>query len=1104
MKRLQHCILTSLLAILCCTGAFAQQARVSVQMKNGSLEEFFKAVEKQTNYMFSYDENTVSKDKDVTVAASNKPLSEILTQVLSKKGLSYQMISDKAIVILKKSTEKAPVSNSKAITGKVVDAKGLPIIGASVIEKGTSNGVVTDLDGTFSLNLRKAGSSIVVSSIGYVSEEISDCGKNMKIELKEDVLALEGVVVTAMGIVRNTRELSYSTQTFRGDELTAVRTASGNVLDDLKGKIAGADVSSTSAVGGASKVVLRGSKSIKYSQNALIVVDGIPYQDPLNGQPTDVNTVFMGSDGALDINPDDILTVDILKGPSAAALYGSEGANGAIIITTKKGAAGSTKVNYSGSVSLETPIYFQEMQNEYGRGNGGAYGANAAESWGARTDKCEPDNWKEVYTNGYTANNSVSIQSGTEKIQGYFSYTNSQIKGNTKDNKLNKNNFNVRVTSNPFTRLHTDAKVTFTQTDINHANPVGAEGLAICNMIMPRDLSMEELYNYGPIDEMTGQPVRNYWTTSSIFDNPLWIANYMGQDEKRNRIILATSVKFDITPWLNIQGRYGYDYSDVNLESYFYDGSHGSLDASKPGGNYIRKSPKNDRTTMDILLNGNNKFGDFSLTYNLGASKRHDFRETFTYNANGLSSPNKFDFYYATSPEVKETHAESELQSVYATAQVGWRDALYLDATARNDWSSTLPAPYSYFYPSVGLTAILSELIQMPSFVDFAKLRASYSDVGAAADPYQLQAAYSYNATYGYIYPDTTNKTPDLKPEHTKSWEVGGEFQFLNRRLGFDFTYYQSTTTNQLMSMKVAQETGYKKAYVNCGIIENKGFELAINATPVLTPDFSWNTRINLGHNKNELVKLSDTVHEYQQGGDAKMVSVYATEGMDLGRLRAGTWEQDEEGRYVVDADGTPKITKKFTDIGGNTPDYIWGFHNTFRYKSLSLDAQIDGKIGGTMISFTDAYGAYYGVSAITLEHREDTFVLEGTVKADGTPNTTPITGEQFWKKVEQARQGACGFFAYDASFARLRNLALSYDFNFGRDSFVKMAKVSLTGHNLLMLYRGKNLIKIPGISDRKMPFDPEAAASVAAFQGVESGIGPSTRSVGVSVNLTF
>ncbi len=1102
MKRLQYCILTAVLALICFTSASAQQHRVSLQLKNVSLAEFFKAVEKQTDYMFSYDENSVSKAKDITVSGKDQPLSEILPGILAKKGLSYQMVSNKSIVILKENEKVAEPARSKFVSGKVVDSKGDAVIGASIMEKGTSNGVVTDINGDFSLNVSSQKETLVVSSIGYVTEELTNYGKGMTIILKDDVLALEGVVVTAMGIVRNTRELSYSTQSFRGEDLTKARSNSGNVLDELKGKIAGADISTNGMVGGASKIVLRGTKSIKGGQNALVVVDGVPFLDPVNNQVSHKGYGFAGTDGMLDINPDDIQSIDIMKGPAAAALYGSEGANGAIIITTKKGRVGSSQVTYSGSFSAEVPMFLMEMQNEFGRGNGGVTGTDVQESWGAATGKCVPDNWKNVYETGYNASNAIGFQGGNDKVQGIFSYTNNQIHGNTYNNKLDKHTFNLRVSANPVKRLHTDAKVTFTKHHLANSKPIGDTGLGVSALIMPRDLSIDELNNYGPIDEGTGMPVRNYWAPSSVYDSPMWLAHYCNRNEDRTRLIMNASIKYDITSWLNIQGRYGYDMYRDFIEDIYYDGTR--VGPQTAGGNYSIKSPFFARDVFDVLLSGDNKFGDFTLTYNLGASKRHDHDESSSYSTGGLTRPNIFEIENAVSKGGSYSHGDEELQSVYATAQIGWRDALYFDATARNDWSSTLPAPYSYFYPSFGLTAILSELLPMPEWIDFAKLRNAYSDVGSSADRYMLAEIYTPNAKYGYVTPDSVKKITDLKPEHTHSWEIGAEFQFINRRLGFDFTYYQSNTTNQLVYVGVPTETGYKQAYVNCGLIENKGFELSLNATPVLTPDFSWVTTVNFGHNENTLVELYKDMTEYQIGGDEDIASTWAEVGKDLGRIRAKTWKQDDQGRYIVDANGLPVITSTSQDIGGSTPKCNWGWHNTFHYKQFSLDLQIDGRIGGTIISSSDAYGAYYGVTANTLPYRTDSWVLEGTVHEDGTPNTTAITSEAFWKAVAQARQAAGGFFAFDATTARLRSLSLSYDFNLGKDNFVKMARIAVTGRNLLMLYRGKNKLSIPGLEDRKIPVDPESFSGIGSYQGVETGLTPATRSFGVSVNLTF
>lgn len=993
--------------------------------------------------------------------------------------------------------------NRITVKGIVTDSNKEPVIGASIIVKGTTNGTVTDIDGHYSLTV-PSDAILEVSSIGYTTIELPVNGQNtINFVLEISSEQLSGVVVTAMGIVRNTRTLSYATQSIRGDELTIARSNSGNLLDDLKGRISGADISTTSQVGGSSRIVLRGVKSVGGGANALFVVDGVPIMNPNTGEASSEWQTYMGTDGIIDLNSDDIKSIDIMKGPSAAALYGSSAANGAVIITTKSGNKGRSQVHYNGSISLDTPVYLMKMQNKYGRGNGGIYSEDAGESWGAEA-KCVKDNFKEPFKNGYTANNSIGFEAGNDLIQGYMGYTNNHTLGNIDDNYMNKHTFDLRVSTSIIKNLTTDGKITYTKSKINNMPTIGDTGLGVDAYIMPRDLTIDALKDYEDIDEGSGQPVRKYWTTSSVFDNPLWVIHRTRQNQYRDRILAMGSVKYQIFPWLSIQGRYSYDSYKNKKTRLAYNGSRTWSMAVNPGGYYAEWNDENTAENIDVLISGENKFlQDFKVTYNVGASNRKSKWNNIGITANGLSKANRFHMAFASSPVPEYGRGSSELQAVYGTAQISWKDALYLDVTGRNDWSSTLPSPYSYFYPSVGLTSILSDLIAMPEWISFSKVRGSWAKVGSSAGAYMLQETYAYDSTRGWTNLSSTKMNSDLKPEMTTSWEIGTEWKFLNDRAGFDFTYYDSRTKNQLIVVATPWSSGYNYKYINCGRVDNKGIELSINASPVQSRDWSWDTKLNLSHNKNKLAELYEGVREYQIGGSPKFTTVWSVVGKQIGELNGQTWAKNEDGEYLVDKEGLPIITDSRQDLGNYNPKLTLGWSNTINYKRFSLNILIDGKIGGVMMSGTDAVLAYYGVGSFTEAHRNGNWVLDA-VTENGEQNTVAISSEQFWKKVSGGRYGSGGFFTFDATNIRLRQLTLGYDIPLGKQNLIKGARVSLTGRNLFFFYRGKNKLHIPGLKDRKIPVDPDQAMGTGSFQGAELGLLPSTRSFGLNVNLTF
>lgn len=1037
---------------------------------------------------------------NVSIRMRNATIPSVSDQLLDGQNAVNETKGERIV----DQTAAVPSSASQSyitVKGKVKDTDGMIVVGAVVIEQGTQNATITNQNGEYTIKTLD-DATLEFSSIGYKTLVIPVDGKNiinaiMELEIEE----LNSVVVTAMGIVRNTRTLSYSTQSVRGQELTMARGTSGNLLDELKGKIAGATINTTSQIGGSSRIVLRGVKSVGGGANALIVVDGVPVQNPSTGEIGDVKDSYMGSDGMLDINSDDILSVDVMKGPSAAALYGSQAANGAIIITTKSGQAGQYEVEYNGSVSLDVPVYLMKMQNTYGRGNGGILADGAGESWGGNA-KCTKNNFKEPFKNGATINNSFSFKGGNDKVQNFTSYTNNHSIGNIDHNFMNKHTFDARLNSNLLKNLYTDAKLTYTKSKINNMPMIGDTGLGTDSYIMPRDLTIAELNDYEDIDELTGQPIRKYWTISSIFDNPLWVINRTRRNQYRDRMILMGSVRYQILPWLSIQGRYSYDKYNNKLTYQYYGGSVAYNE--QVNGYYFESSNESTSENMDILVSGENNFlDDFKVTYNLGASRKINKYNSESLEPTRLLKKNVFNLKNAEDINTYVDWGKTELQSVYGTAQLSWKDMIYLDVTGREDWSSTLPSPYNYFYPSVGLTGILSDLIKMPEWVSFGKIRASWAKVGSPASPYMLEERYTYDNIHQWTNISTTKMRKDLKPEMTRSWEIGTEWKFLDSRLGFDFTYYNSSTKNQFISVPMPMWEGYNNEYVNCGKVDNKGIELILFAIPVQTGDWYWSTRVNLAHNKNELVELYPGKNTYQIGGSDRFASVWSVVGEQIGQMRGQTWKKNDKGQYVVDDKGLPVLTDYSSELGNYNPKLTLGWNNTIKYKRFTLNLLFDGRIGGVMMSGTDAILAFYGVGDFTKAHRDGGWVLDA-VKEDGTKNTTAIDSEAFWKKVSGGRTGAAGFFMFNATNFRLRQLSLGYNVPLKDNKIFKSINVSITGHNLLILYRGKNKLHISGLDDRKIPIDPDQSVSAGSFQGEEMGILPSTRSFGINLNLKF
>ncbi len=1042
------------------------------------------------------------------------------------KKLSLVLIG--LICLLNSSTLQAQVSGagSFSVKGKIVDKNsGSPISGVSVLVKGASAGISSGEDGGFVINVPSEKSILVISSVGYGtiewrarrSEEVAI------ITLEPQNKELNEVVVTALGIQRTAKSLTYATQRLSGEELNEVRDA--NIANTLSGKVAGLTItSSANGPGGAARVVLRGNRSIQGSNNALIVVDGVAIDNSTpSGQVRDDagsnNRGHSGSDGLSSVNPDDIESLSVLKGAAGAALYGSRASNGVILITTKKGKSGRMSVNVNSGVSTESPMILQEMQNVYSQGSGGNYSALTPISYGTKMEgqtvqdfngnniklQANKNNIKDFFRSGLSTNFSVGVNAGNEKVQSYLSYANNFVNGIVPGNYLRRHTFNARLGVNITDRLSADGRITYILQDIYNKPGTGGDGMVAANLYrIPRSADLNQYKNYKRVASSVESPL--YWTTSDpVYTNPYWTVYNTSRNEARSRVMGLTSLKYKLTDWLNIQARVSSDnYTDFITQAY---ANNTPNYARKAGGYFSEEYDFVSEMNMDLLLSGTNSITkDLKITYNLGASdltRKLRVRSTI---ADGLNINNKYDLRFGSALLANTSNANRKLQSVYGTAQFNFRDMLYLDLTARNDWSSTLPSPYSYFYPSVGLTALLSEMVELPDWVDLAKVRASYAQVGNDADPYLINQTYAYRtgAYGGYISSSTVKALQNLKPELTSSIEVGTEWRFFNNRLGFDLTYYKSNSKNQLLLVSTPASSGYVSSYINAGNIQNNGVELMMNIQPVRNGNFTWDIGLNYAYNKSKVVELDPSIKYIYLGSsqNVRTSTPVVRKGGEFGDLYGYTWKR-KDGQLLVNDNGLPVREDTISNLGNYNPKHTLGLNNTFRYKNWSFGVLVDGKLGGVITSGSAAQFAYAGTSEVTLANREaDSWVIPG-VKADGSKNTVAVNAEKFWQTVSQGSYSWGEFFTYDASNVRLRELSLGYEFR-NLPGFLKSARVSLYGRNLFFLYRGDAILDIPGIGKRKMDFDPEISFGNSNYQGIEYYNLPSTRSLGINCKLTF
>lgn len=1024
---------------------------------------------------------------------------ELLTRVFSLGLLALLGILQISLAIAQDN-----VSRKFTVTDKSSQTR---LVGVSLINKRTKQSTATNATGEASLQAA-SGDQIQIQMVGYKTlVHIVTSAQDVRVELESQQEAISEVVVTALGIKRETRGLTYSTQQLASDAVNNVRDNSGNIMTNLTGKVAGATVTTASTgPGGAARVVLRGNKSINGNNNALVVVDGVPYDNTAGPQATGTTPNYGTSDGAANINPDDIESINILKGPSAAALYGVRGANGAIIITTKQGQAGRYSIDYNGSGSLDQVNMLADFQNSYGRGNGGKKGVNIGESWGEQGTTYK-NNVRDFYRNAATFNNSISTYGGTEKVQGYMSYSNNKIGGIFQGNDLKRNSLNLRLNTELIPGLKTDVKLNYVNQQIANRPRLGDTGMPIEAYIMPRDMDDAELKDFETIDPSDGKPLRKYWSGSSIYDNPYWSVNRTSVNEARDRITALGSVSYQLTDWLNVLGRYSFDtYKDVMDGSFYH--STVSLGDVRAGGKYYQTHTQYSEQNFDFLLNGKHELNeDIQLNYTVGTSFLKRKYNSFQNMANGLSIPNHFSFLMATTPEFKDIkNYERRLNSIYASAQLGFYNNIFLDLTARNDWSSTLSSPHSFFYPSAGLSVVFHEWLELPDWVTFGKARTSYTKVGNDPDPLLLAQIYQFGlgAEKGFVFRSATKSIPDLKPEETTSFEAGVDMKFFNDRLGFDATYYKSNTVNQLMFIPMPMASGFSREYINAGDIQNSGFEIQLTAVPVQKENFKWNTGINFAANTSKVLKLHSKTKRVDVTASTKYATVVVNEGGKYGDLYGHKWKQDPgTGKYVVDATGLP-VVESNQKLGNFNPDALIGWTNSFNYKRFTLNTLIDARIGGEIVSGTAAYLASYGVAEFTEKYREGGLVLDA-VQADGSANTVAITAQQLWQKVGQNGRDAWGdFFVYDMTNVRMRELALAYKFDVSKIKGLQAAQVSLTARNLFFFYRGKSKLDIPGIGKIKNPIDPEGALGSGNYQGVEVGLAPGVRTYGLNLKLTF
>jgi TonB-linked SusC/RagA family outer membrane protein len=925
--------------------------------------------------------------------------------------------------------------------------------------------------------------------------------------------------VTSFGIKREKKALTYSSQAVPAAEIVQAKDL--NAINALAGKVAGLDVIKTNAgVGSATRVLLRGNRSISGNNQPLYVIDGVPI-DNTSFTPFSEGGGIAWGDGIGNINPEDIESLNVLKGPSATALYGSRANNGAIIITTKKGTL--TKgigVEYSLNYSVETPVILSRFQNVYGQGSGGVYSENVGYEWGPLLDGREVDHWtqdknspeynttypfvahpnnlEDFLQTGANLTNSLAISTGNQNLQGYFSFTNTQSSGITPGNDLKRNNFDLRMSGNLVKNLSFDLKLTYFHQLVKNRIPMGDDFSNPLRSIilLPNNISIDDARDFEYYND-EGLLVQNF--PQSLGYNPFWIINRMPIEDYRNRVLEMSSLKYEILAGLSVQLRTSLDFIYDNSTLKHYTGSYGQDDQ----GVYYTDHGNNYEMNNDLLLNytGNISSG-FTINVSAGGNMLTKKGYYLVDNNGGLLKPNLFTVSNAQNLTGNESMYEKKVNSVFGSATLGYRKYLFLDLTARNDWSSTLPQEsWSYFYPSAGLTWIISDMVKSrPHWITFAKARVSFAQVGNDTDPYQLDPVFYFGqgGALGFATRGTTKPPTTLKPEITTSKELGFEIRFLKNRIGLDLTWYKSNSKNQLMKVPLPTPSGYSDTFINAGNIQNSGVEATLNLRP-LDSELSWDIALNLAANKSLVVELSEGLSEYTIRGREMMTTVKVVEGQKYGDIFTRGFLRNDSGRVLIDENGLPMLTNGQTlPMGNYNPDWIGGVKNSFFWKGFDLSVLIDIRMGGDVFSYTEANIAGYGFSDYTLEGRDE-LLVNGVIQIlDENGNVTgekendiKTTAEAYWMSLGGRTTPVGEPFKYDASNIRLREAVLGYTKTF-KGGIVRSVRASLYGRNLFFIMNKAKIL------------DPNLMVGNTNAQGTESYGLPGTRTIGMNLRVTF
>ena len=1097
------------------------QKKISLQMENATVENILNEIERQTDYLFVCE--SLDMSRRMSVDLKDKSVEEALSHIFDGTGVSWK-VTGSNIYLFPKTENKDKVSD--IVTGTVLDNFGEPLIGAAVLVKGTTIGAGTDLDGKFEFQLPAdllSSDNVILefSCLGYKSQEIKLGNKRVfEVKLADDSIMMEGTVVTALGIKRSEKALSYNVQEIKADDLVSNKDA--NFINSLNGKVAGLNINaSSSGVGGATKVIMRGQKSISQSSNALYVIDGVPMYTTAREGGTQFDS--QGStDPIADINPEDIESISVLTGAAAAALYGSDAANGAIVVTTKKGKEGKLIVNASAGVEIMNPFVLPRFQNRYGTGDLNSSIGSDVRSYGNLMNSSNNPGYdpaKDYFRTGATYTESVSVSTGNEKNQTYISGSAIDSDGIVPNNGYHRYNFTFRNTTSFLKdKMHLDVGASYIiQKDRNTTNQGTYNNPLVGAYIFPRGTDWEDIRMYERYD-VTRRLYTQYWPIGDAgmtMQNPYWI-NYRNlRENRKDRYMLNASLSYEILDWLNIAGRVRVDNSTNKYTEKFYASTLPQLTESSKNGLYGISTTKDSQIYADVLLNIDKRFNeDWTLQANIGASitdMRYDAFKNRGPIADGEMSEEKpglanvFNVQNLSNSQKTSRLQEGwreQTQSVFGSAEVGYKGAYYLTLTARNDWPSQLAGPHSnkksFFYPSVGASVVLSQIIpNMPENLEYLKIRGSYASVGTAFERYIANPMYKWNSSGLSWNTQTQYPMYDLKPELTDSWEIGLSMRFL-KWFSLEATYYHTNTKNQTFNPQISTGSGSSEIYIQSGDVMNQGCEISLGFGKDWNK-FRWDSNLAFSTNQNKIISLADNVLNAATGeyfsvdqldmNGLGLAHFILRKGGTLGDLYSlADFKYDSNGMIVVNEDGTvsPNMiaeAKDYVKLGSVLPKANLSWRNDFRIAGFNFGFLITARFGGIVYSSTQAVLDYYGVSEASAAARDAGGVfINGGDRVDANKWYSSVGGSN---PLPQE-------YTYSGTNVRLQEASIGYTFPRKMLGNVCDLNLSIVGRNLWMIYN-------------RAPFDPESVATTGNYyQGIDHFMMPSLRNFGFNVRITF